>query len=133
MLFFFFPLLALWRRAKPHQEGGDGAAGDETRQNIIPVVSVLGHSNDSHQHGQREQRQAQGGLRQTGPFGPEHQGDVHLQGNKEKKDKPQRSDCFNVQRFNKNCQDERKLSAKCFLLKNWLLFIALELKLVLFF
>lgn len=64
-----------------HQEGSDGAAGDETRQNIIPVVSVLGHSYHPHQHGQREQRQAQGRLRQTGPFGSEHQGDVHLQGN----------------------------------------------------
>lgn len=64
-----------------HQEGSDGAASDETRQNVIPVVSVLGHSDHSHQHGQGEQRQAQGRLRQAGPFGSEHQGDVHLRGN----------------------------------------------------
>lgn len=94
-----------------HQEGSDGAAGDETRQNIVPVVSVLGHSDHPHQHGQREQRQAQGRLRQTGPFGSEHQGDVHLQEMRGKMNKHQRSDAALRFKTTWNCQDERKLCA----------------------
>lgn len=68
----------------PHQEGSDGAASNEPGQDVVPVVPVLSYSYHSHQHGQREQHQAQGGLRQTGPFGPEHQGNVHLREKNEK-------------------------------------------------
>ncbi len=62
-----------------HQEGGDGPSGDEPSQDIVPVVSVFSYPHHPHQHGQRQQHQAQGGLGQTGPFGSEHQGHVHLE------------------------------------------------------
>lgn len=61
-----------------HQEGSDGPSGDKPSHDIIPVVSVFGNPYHPHQHGQRQQHQAQGGLGQTSPFGPEHQGHVHL-------------------------------------------------------
>ena len=61
-----------------HQEGSDGPSSDEPSHDIVPVVSVFGHPYHPHQHSQRQQHQAQGGLGQTSPFGPEHQGHVHL-------------------------------------------------------
>lgn len=134
MFFWLFPSYYWLHRYKQfiffsHQEGSDGAASDETSQNIIPVVSVLSHSYYSHQHGQRQQRQAQGGLRQTGPFGSEHEGNVHLQENNEKV----RFCLGSVSRglgFKTAKMREKSMSI-VMLLKNWIFILALELKLLL--
>lgn len=47
------------------------------------MVAVLSHSNHAYQHGQTEQREADGGLGQPCAFGLEHQCHIHLERGKD--------------------------------------------------
>lgn len=62
-----------------HQKHSDGSAGEESRQDVGPVVAVLSHPDHADEQGQAEQGEADGGLGEPRAFGLEHQCHVHLQ------------------------------------------------------
>ncbi len=68
----------LYILAFSHQKHSDRSPGEESCQDVSPVVTVLSHPDHAHQHGQTEQGEADGGLGEPRAFGLKHQRHIHL-------------------------------------------------------
>lgn len=67
----------------PHQEGGNGGADHEARNDVGPVVAVFGDAIESREEGQTQQGQGQDGLGQAAAFHPHRARHVHLEAGEE--------------------------------------------------